>query len=120
MVGQMLVVLQIFPLIQELYLMDILQLLIIVKMYFIFFLDINNQLTIQWGRCSLPHRSTSQITFPTAMKSTSYSAVISSISGTNHTAADSNNNALHSLTVSGMIAAQAEGNYTGAWIIIGY
>ena len=54
------------------------------------------------------------------MKSTSYSAVISSISGTNQKAANSNNNALHSLTASGMIAAQAEGNYTGAWIIIGY
>lgn len=54
------------------------------------------------------------------MKSASYSAVISSISGTNQTAANSNNNALHSLTVSGMIAAQAEGNYLGAWIIIGY
>ena len=94
--------------------------LLILVLLYILLLELNNQLTIQWGRCSLPFRSTSQITFPTAMKSASYSAVISSISGTNQKAANSNNNALHSLTVSGMIAAQAEGNYTGAWIIIGY
>lgn len=81
---------------------------------------INNQLTIQWGRCSLPHRSSSWITFPTTMQSTSYGAVISSIGGTNQTAANSNNNACGNLQINGMTAIQAEGNYTGAWIIIGY
>lgn len=78
----------------------------------------NNTFTLQYGRCSFKARSQTAHTFPITFKKI-FSLVGSSISGTNQTAANSNNNAFTSVTVKGFNTQQAEGTYSGAYIATG-
>lgn len=74
----------------------------------------------QWGRQSVGSRSTSTIVFLKSFKNNSYLALITSITGTNSTAANSNRGALRDLTTTQMTLQQAEGGYTYSWYTMGY
>lgn len=78
----------------------------------------NNTFTLQWGRCNFVHRSQQSHTFPITFNKI-FSLVGGSISGTNQTAANSNNNAFTAVTVKGFNTQQAEGTYAGAYIATG-
>ena len=74
----------------------------------------------QWGRQSVGNRSTSNIVFLKSFKNANYLALITSITGTNSTASNSNRGALRDLTTTQMTLQQAEGGYTYSWYTMGY
>ena len=73
----------------------------------------------QWGRVSVSSRSNATITFAIPFADANYSAQATSITGTNQSASNSNNNSLGSLSTTGMKAQQAEGAYTYSWVAEG-
>lgn len=74
----------------------------------------------QWGRQAVSSRSTSVITLLKSFNNADYLALITNITGTNPTAANSNAGSLTNLTVSQMTLRQAEGNYTYCWYAAGF
>ena len=74
----------------------------------------------QWGRQAVSSRSTSVITLLKSFNNANYLALITNITGTNITAANSNAGSLTNLTVSQMTLRQAEGNYTYCWYAAGF
>lgn len=81
-------------------------------------LEFNNKWILQYGRCTFVHRSQQSHTFPITFNKI-FSLVGGSISGTNQTAANSNNNAFTAVTVKGFNTQQAEGTYSGSYIATG-
>lgn len=84
------------------------------------YITYSNGFTEQWGRQQVSSRSTSIITLLKSFKNTNYLALITSITGTNITAANSNCGSLNNLTVATMTLQQAEGGYTYCWYAAGF
>lgn len=79
----------------------------------------SNKWIKQWGRQSAS-KGTTSVSLLKTMANTNYLAQLTSVTGTNTTAANSNNQGLTDLTTTTIAIKQAEGTYTCSWVVEGY